>query len=100
MAKVIITDNSGDEITNFAGNSDDPISTQAQENGAEVPVACGVGVCGTCKGTCGKGAEFVDAEMFGEAQVPLGEGEILTCLSGVKEDAPDDAEIEIELENL
>ena len=100
MAKVIIKDNSGDEIANFAGNSDDPISTQGQENGADVPVACGVGVCGSCKCKVKKGAEFIDAEAFGDAQVPLEEGEVLTCLAGIKEDAPANAEIEIELENL
>ncbi len=100
MAKVIVKDNSGDELANFAGNSDDPISTQAQENGAEVPVACGVGVCGACKCKVKKGREFIDDSAFGDAQVPLEEGEVLTCVSGIKEDAPEDAEIEIELENL
>lgn len=100
MAKVIIKDNSGEEIANFAGNGDDPISTQGQENGADVPVACGVGVCGTCKCKVKKGAEFLNAEAFGDPQVPMEEGEMLTCLSGIKEDAPEDAEIEIELKNL
>ncbi len=100
MAKVIIKDNSGKQIADFAGNSDDPISTQGQENGAEVPVACGVGVCGSCKCKVKKGREFIIDNEFGDAQVPLEEDEVLTCISGIKEDAPEDAEIEIELENL
>lgn len=100
MVKITIKDNSGTKIAGFSANGDDPISTQGQENGADVPVACGVGVCGTCKCKVNKGAEFIDSEMFGDAQVPLEEGEALTCLTGVKEDAPADAEIEIELENL
>ena len=100
MVKVIVKDNSGDEIANFAGNGDDPISTQAQENDVDVPVACGVGVCGTCKCKVNKGMEFINPEEFGDAQVPLEDGEVLTCLAGIKEDAPADAEIEIELENL
>ncbi len=100
MAKVIIKDNSGDELTNFAGNSDDPISTQAQENDAEVPVACGVGVCGSCRGKCTKGREFIDETAFGDPQVDLAEDEILTCLCAIKKDAPAEAEVEIELESL
>ena len=100
MAKIIIKDNSGKKIADFSANSDDPISTQGQENDIEIPVACGVGVCGSCKGRCSKGGEFVDGSKFGDAQVPLEDGEILTCLAGIKEDAPEDAEIEIELENL
>jgi ferredoxin len=100
MVKIIIKDNSGAKIAGFTANGDDPISTQGQENGAEVPVACGVGVCGACKGHCKKGSKFIDDSKFGDAQVPLEEGEILTCVAGIKDDAPEDAEIEIELENL
>jgi ferredoxin len=100
MAKVIVKDDSGKKIAGFTANGDDPLSTQAQENGAEIPVACGVGVCGACKCKVKKGAEFIDAEAFGDAQIPLEEDEVLTCLSGIKENAPEDAEIEIESENL
>ena len=99
MAKIIMTDNDGDTAGTFTANGDDPISSQAQDNGIDVPVACGVGVCGSCKGSCKSGSEFIDPEAFGEAQVPMEDGEILTCLSGVKSDAPADATIEIELEN-
>ena len=64
MAKITIKDNSGKKIADFSANGDDPISTQGQENDVEIPVACGVGVCGSCKGKCSKGGEFIDNTKF------------------------------------
>ncbi|MCF7846989.1 MAG: 2Fe-2S iron-sulfur cluster binding domain-containing protein [Candidatus Gracilibacteria bacterium] len=100
MVKVTFKDNSGNPITTIDANNDEPLSTQGQAAGAAVPVACGVGACRMCVGKCTRGAEHLDQNAHGEKHISTEEDEFLTCICGVKEDAPDDAEVEIELENL
>ncbi|NJP03884.1 2Fe-2S iron-sulfur cluster binding domain-containing protein [Candidatus Gracilibacteria bacterium] len=100
MAKITIKDNGGNILAQFDSTNDSPIATQGQNNGVPVPVACGVGACRMCVGQCNKGHEFINESAFGEKHIGTEENEVLTCISGIKEDAPADAEIEIQLENM
>jgi ferredoxin len=100
MAKVTIKDNGGNVAAEFDSNSDENVAAQGQSAGAPVPVACGVGACRMCAGKCTKGIEHVDREAHGPIHIGLEDDEVLTCIAGIKSDAPADAEIEIELENL
>ncbi len=100
MAKITIKDNSGKKVTQFSSNSDDSIGTQAQDNGADIPFSCGVGACRTCVGKCTSGKEHINPEALGTQHIDTEDDEILTCIAGIKEDAPEDAKIEIECENL
>ncbi len=100
MTKVTIADNSGKPVTDFDANADESIATQAQEQGAPIPVSCGVGACRTCVGKVKKGKEFLNEEAVGPKHISTEEDEVLTCICGVKSDVPADAEIEIECENL
>ena len=100
MAKITIKDNGGNILAQFNSTNDTPISTQGQNNGVPIPVACGVGACRMCVGKCNKGHEFIDEKAFGEKHIGTEETEILTCISGINENAPTDAEIEIQLENI
>ena len=100
MAKVTITDNSGKKVADFDSNTDESIGTQAQENGVPIPFSCGVGACRACVCKVKKGKEFIDEEAVGPKHIQTEDDEILTCISGVKKEAPENAEIELEVENL
>ncbi len=100
MAKVIIQDNSGAPVTTFTSTGDEAVGAQAQEKGADIPFSCGVGACRTCVGKVNKGKEHLDPEAIGPQHINVEEDEVLTCICAVKKDAPEDAEIEIECENL
>lgn len=100
MANINVNDNSGKPVAKFCANKEESIGTQAQDNGAPIPFSCGVGACRTCVGKVKKGQEFINEEAVGPKHIQTEEDEILTCIAGVKTDAPENAEIEIECENL
>ena len=100
MAKVTVKGESGKEVASFQANTDESIGVQAQENGAPIPFSCGVGACRTCVAKVHKGKEFLDEEAVGPKHIMTEDDEILTCICGVRKNADDNAEIEIEAENL
>jgi len=100
MAKVIITDHKGVLAAEIESVSDESIGAQAQDAGAPIPFSCGVGACRTCVCTVKKGKEFLDTQAIGPQHIDVEEDEILSCICGVKEDAPEDAVIELQAENL
>lgn len=100
MAKVTICDSAGKPVTTFTAQVGNSVGAQAQENGADIPFSCGVGACRTCVGKVEKGEAFLDDEAMGQKHIPLEEGEVLTCICGVKEGTSPEAEIEIVCENL
>jgi ferredoxin len=100
MAKITIKNNEGKKVADFTATADESIANQAMDAGADIPVSCGVGACRTCVGKVTKGAEFIDKEKIGPSHVPIEDDEVLTCIAGCKDDAPEGAEIEIECENL
>ncbi len=100
MAKITINDNAGKKVSDFDATSDESIGTQAQDNGAPIPFSCGVGACRACVCKVKKGKEFIDQEAIGPKHIQTEDDEILSCISAVKADAPEDAEIELDVENL
>lgn len=100
MPKVTIKNSQGDDQGTFQSDSSQSVGTQAQEEGVPIPFSCGVGACRTCVCTVNKGMEHIDQEAVGPKHIETEDNEILSCISGVKPDAPDDAEIEIQAENL
>jgi len=100
MAKVTVNDRSGNKIADFDANTDESLGTQAQDNGAPIPFSCGVGACRTCVCRIKKGKEYIDQEAIGPKHIQTEDDEVLTCIGGVKKDAPENAEIELEVENL
>lgn len=100
MPKVTITDGQGKTCAQFDGNTDESVATQAQDAGAPIPLGCGVGACRTCIGTVEKGLEWIDPEAVSPQQIPTEENEVLTCVCGIKGEAPDDAEIKICCQNV
>jgi len=100
MPKVKIIDKSGKKITEFEGNSKDSLGTQAQENGCPISMPCMAGACGGCIAKIKKGKEFLDPEAMGPVHLPMKEDEVLACVCGIKKDASEDSEIEIEVDSL
>ena len=100
MVQVIVKDSQGKILCEFSGNSKDSLSSQLQENGAFVPVACGVGACGICKLTVKKGIQFLEPEKFGKKAIQTQENEVFSCVSGIREDTPKDEIIELKCDNL
>jgi ferredoxin len=100
MAKIIVNDSMGAAMAQFQSDGDESIATEAMDNGAPVPVSCGVGACRTCVAKVTKGKEFIDEEAIGPKQIPTEDDEVLTCICASKQDAPADAVIEIEVANL
>ncbi len=96
MAKIKIISNSGAVMAEFTADRTKSIGADAIEHGVGIQMPCGMGACGMCAGKVVKGAEFIDSEKFGANHLGVN---ILLCISGVKDDAPDDAEIEIQTEN-
>lgn len=100
MANVIVNDSSGATMAQFQSDGEESLATEAMDNGAPVPVSCGIGACRTCVAKVTKGKEFLDEEAIGPKQSPTEDDEILTCICACKQDAPADAVIEIEVLNL
>ena len=100
MAKVTVNDSTGNKVTDFDATTDESIGTQAQDKGAPIPFSCGVGACRACVCKVKKGKEYIDEEAVGPKHIQTEDDEVLTCIAGVKSDAPENAEIEIDVENL
>ena len=98
--KVTITNSQGDTQGTFTADPTQSVGTHAQDEGIAIPFSCGVGACRTCVGTVCKGMEHLDQEAVGPKHIETEDNEILTCICGVKPDAPDGVEIEIQAENL
>ncbi len=97
MAKVTITDSNEEEI--FEGNltGEENFVDECADEDVDIPYSCHAGACMSCAGKVKKGMEHIDQEKDGEKYIETDEDVILTCISGIKENTPDDAEIEIEM---
>lgn len=93
MAKITVKSGNGNEIGTFEADSNQSIASQGAMSGILIPTACGIGACGICVADVEKGEEFIDGDAFGAGGFPIMEGQVLTCISGIKADAPADAEI-------
>lgn len=97
MAKVTITDSSEEEI--FRGDlpGEANFVDECAEEDVDIPFSCHAGACMSCAAKVKKGMEYIDTEKDGEKYIETDDDVILTCVAGVKNDSPDDAEIEIEM---
>ena len=93
MANIIVKSANGSEIGRFQADSSQSIASLGAISGVMIPVACGMGVCGICVSEVESGEEYIDPNAFGMGGFPIMEGQILSCVAGVKADAPANAEI-------
>lgn len=100
MAQVTVKDSNGNESGSFRTTDDESLATQIQDQNIPIVIGCGVGACSMCKCKVNKGMEYIDPEANGPAQFPIEDDEILSCISGIKDGTPQDAEIELEIENI
>jgi ferredoxin len=97
MAKVTITDSSEEELFSGELAGEANFVDECAEEDVDIPFSCHAGACMSCAGKVKKGMEHIDGEKDGEKYIETDDDVILTCVAGVKDDAPDDAEIEIEM---
>jgi len=101
MVKIIIKDSEGNVNSSFEAKQGEAISTQAQEAGSDIPVSCGVGACRTCVCKVESGQEFINPEAINpQVMPPESDDEIFSCIAGIADNAPEDAEIVMTAENL
>jgi ferredoxin len=93
MAKITVKSGNGSEIGTFDADSSQSIASQGALAGVMIPVACGIGACGICVADIEKGEEFIEVNAFGTGGFPIMEGQILTCIAGIKTDTPADTKI-------
>lgn len=93
--KVIVKDKEGKEIWSFNPTNRANFQEMAALQGIEIPVACGVGVCGICLCEVEEGNSMVQEDLYGNPAQPLPEDEngapqeILACVAGIKEGEKD-----------
>jgi ferredoxin len=93
MAQITIKSANGTELGTFEADASQAISSLGATAGIMIPVACGIGACGICVAEIEAGAEYINPNEFGTGGFPLMDEQILTCVAGVKPDAPKEAKI-------
>jgi ferredoxin len=96
---VKITANGSGQSATYDADETQSIGMQAVEEGIMIPIACGAGACSTCKCKVTKGLEHINREGIGSIHMSIEDDEILSCVATVKEDAPENAEIEFVADN-
>jgi ferredoxin len=84
--RVVHKDGEGKEISVAIDNSL-PLLDNLEEAGVDQPSSCMSGACGTCVTKVEEGMEHLEKEKFGDALFPVEDGEILTCVCGIKEES-------------
>lgn len=97
MAHVTIIDSDEDELFDGELETTDNFVDACAEEDADIPFSCHAGACMSCAGRVVKGMEHIDAEKTGEKYIETDDDVILTCVAGLKDDTPADAEVEIEM---
>ena len=97
MADIEVKDASGNPAGSFQSTGGGNLVDEAAAAGVEIPFSCHAGACTTCAARVHSGAEHIDEEKEGPKYLETEEGVILTCIGGIKDDAPADAKVELEL---
>ncbi len=94
--QVIIHNSKDEELVRFAGEDNKTFFQMAKAAWVDLPISCGVGICGFCLSKVITGKEYID---IGKKSMPLKEleeGEVFICVGGIFSSAlTDDAQHEI-----
>lgn len=91
--QVIIQNNIGQEVIRFAGEDSKTFYQMAKDAWLELPISCGVGVCGFCRSKIIAGKEYID---IGKKSMPLkdiAEDELFICVGWILTSALRDKEM-------
>ncbi len=97
MVKIIVKSSTGKPVSEFMSNPNDSLSDQLKKNNAEVPTSCGIGACGTCMVKILSGKEFINEEALGQKMIDIEPDHVLSCISSITSNAPENGIIEIQL---
>ena len=98
--QVIIHNSEGKELVRFAGEESKTFYQMAKEAGIELPISCGVGVCGFCRSKIIAGKEYIDIGKKSMPMKELDEDELFICVGWIKSSAlidPEEQEIIIQV---
>lgn len=89
---VIVQNNEGKEVLRFAGEEHKTFHEMAKSAWVELPISCGMWVCGFCRSKIVSGKEYIDIGKKSMPMIDLAEEDILTCVGGVLSSALTDEE--------
>jgi ferredoxin len=96
---VIIHNNEGQEVTRFAGEETKTFFQMAKAAWIDLPISCGVWVCGFCRSKIIAGEEYIDIGKKSMPMKDLEKNELFICVGGILSSAlTDDEEHEIILQ--
>lgn len=90
--QVIIHNNEGKELVRFAGEESKTFYQMAKEAWLELPISCGVGICGFCRSKIISGKAYID---IGKKSMPMKEldaDELFICVGWIMSPALTDSE--------
>ena len=90
--QVIIHNNEGKEVLRFAGEDHKTFHDMVKAAWIELPISCGMWVCGFCRSKIIKGKEFIDIGKKSMPMIDLAEEDVLTCVGWILSSALDDPE--------
>jgi len=89
---VIIHNNWWEEILRFVGEETKTFFQMAKAAGIDLPISCGVGVCGFCRSKIIAGKEYIDIGKKSMPMKDLEEDEVFVCVWGILSSALTDEE--------
>lgn len=91
MVTVILKSPDGKELIQFDANADQTLIEQMEDRAFDMPYSCRAGSCMTCCVVVRQGMELVDETLGGDKFIDTDPDQILSCISGVKKEAVEDA---------
>ena len=88
----------GTLLSRFAANDRQSIAQMVNENGVNIPTACGIGMCGVCKCRIVSGQKYVQIDKITTPITPLQRDqdgsfqEVFSCVWGIRSEAVKDSE--------
>ncbi|QFR39369.1 2Fe-2S iron-sulfur cluster binding domain-containing protein [Candidatus Gracilibacteria bacterium 28_42_T64] len=83
---IVIKNSTGEIIKTIPGDTKKTLLKQLNESGVEISSACFTGICGACMCRVESGRDNIIDNFRGEAGFPLAPEEIMTCISGIKDE--------------
>ncbi len=90
--QIIIHNNEGQEILRFAGEETKTFFQMAKGAWVDLPVSCGVGICGFCRSKIIAGKEYIDIGKKSMPMKDLEEDEVFICVGWILSSALTDEE--------
>lgn len=82
---ITVQDSDGVVLNSFLAWADTNIAWQANQHACDIPTACCSGACFVCACRIIAWAEYIDIAKFWQPLVSIQDGQVLTCIAGIKD---------------